>query len=119
MATESTETWNRSIFFALRILMHIIAAVQIIYGLYYDFNFVYPPPDHSHYKPLQGFGKFGKFRFLTVLNAVCAFNYYLSRLDNFDELFAGIFFYRFFFSLTDLASNLLFIVHCKRFYWYK
>lgn len=71
MATETAETWNRSIFFSLRTLMHIIAAVQIIIGLYYDFNYVYPPPDHSHYEPLKSFGKFGKFRFLTILNAVC------------------------------------------------
>lgn len=75
MATETAETWNRSIFFTLRTLMHMIAAVQIIYGIYYDFNYVFPPPDHSHFESLKSFGKFGKFRFLTVLNAVRVFFY--------------------------------------------
>lgn len=80
MATESTETWNRSIFYALRTFLHMLAAVQIMYGIYYDFNFVYPPPDHPLHNHLQGFGKFGKFRFLTVLNAVCTtlFNGFLA-----------------------------------------
>lgn len=82
MATETGESWNRSIFFSLRTLMHLIAAAQIIFGLYYDFNYVYPPPDHSHYEPLKSFGKFGKFRFLTVLNAVCmlSLSRFVSRL---------------------------------------
>lgn len=75
MATETGETWNRSIFFSLRTLMHLIAAASITFGLYYDFNYVFPPPDHSHYEPLKSFGKFGKFRFLTVLNAVCMLSF--------------------------------------------
>lgn len=120
MATEMAGTWNRSIFLALRTLMHLIAAVQIIYGIYYDFNYVYPPPDHSHYQPLRSFGKFGKFRYLTVLNAVCL---PVSKRKS-CEIISIRSIYRFFlacfvFLSTDLASRLFYAVHPERFHWYE
>lgn len=69
MATNSADTWNRGIFLALRTMMHIIAAVQFSYALYFDFKFVYPPEGHPAYHAFATFG--GKFRYLTVLGAVC------------------------------------------------
>lgn len=69
MATGSSDTWNRGIFLALRTIMHLVAAVHYIYGIYYDFSFVYPAKDHVLYDSLRSFG--GKFRYLTILGAVC------------------------------------------------
>lgn len=69
MVTGSADTWNRGIFLALKRIMHLIAAVHYAYGLYFDFRFVYPPVGHPAYAAVYGFG--GKFRYLTILGAVC------------------------------------------------
>lgn len=68
MATGSTDTWNRGIFIALKNILHLIAAVQFSFGIYYDFTYVYPPKDHVAYHAIASFG--GKFRYLTILGAV-------------------------------------------------
>lgn len=69
MVTGSADTWNRGIFLALKRIMHLIAAIHYAYGLYFDFKFVYPPVGHPAYAAVHGFG--GKFRYLTILGAVC------------------------------------------------
>lgn len=69
MATGSANTWNRGIFLALRTLVHLIGAVHFSYGIFYDFSYVYPPKDHIAYNAIPSFG--GKFRYLTILGAVC------------------------------------------------
>lgn len=68
MATGSANTWNRGIFNALRIAVHLFAAVHLSFGIFYDFKFVYPPVDHPAYHAVTSFG--GKFRYLTILGAV-------------------------------------------------
>ena len=68
MGTGKADQWNRGVFLALRTLMHVIAAVQFWYGLYYDFYHVVPPKDHPAWNRFGGFG--GKFKYLTILDAV-------------------------------------------------
>lgn len=69
MATVSANSWNRGVFLALRNLVHLIAAVHFWFGIFYDFTYVYPPESHPAYKPITSWG--GKFRYLTILGAVC------------------------------------------------
>lgn len=63
---SATYTWNKGIFLTLRTLMHFIAAVQFTYSIYYDFKYVHMPPGLKRFG--DDFG--GKFRYLTVLDAV-------------------------------------------------
>lgn len=62
-----TDTCNRSLFAALRTILHIIAAAQIIYGIVYIFVFINPPPGYPDSSHLE------KLCYFTVLNAVCVF----------------------------------------------
>ena len=79
MATVSANPWNRGIYLALKNLMHLIAAVHFWFGIFYDFTYVYPPENHPAYKPITSWG--GKFRYLTILGAVCiCAKYYIKTL---------------------------------------
>lgn len=68
----ATYAWNNGIFLALRTLMHFIAAVQYIYAIYYDFSYVHFPP---HLQVAMGHAFGGKFKYLTVLDAVSVLLY--------------------------------------------
>lgn len=71
MATGSaTNSLYNSIFGALRTLLHLTAAVQFTYGIYYDYAFVeFPKSSESNPKLIyHPFG--GKFKYLTFLDAV-------------------------------------------------
>lgn len=68
MANKAAESLNKGIYGALRILLHLIGVVQFWYGIYYDFSFVHLPQDLRGTVKTSNFG--GKFKYLTVLNAV-------------------------------------------------
>lgn len=114
MATGSTTTWNRGIFIALRSVVHIIAAVQFSFGVYYDFNYVYPAKDHPAYQAVTSFG--GKFRYLTILGAVCVWCLNSSIFNNY-RFFICFFSHNFYFEFTDLSSNLFHTMRVEWFYW--
>lgn len=65
---KAGDALNKGIYGALRILLHLIGAVQFWYGIYYDFSFVHLPQDLRGSIKTSNFG--GKFKYLTVLNAV-------------------------------------------------
>lgn len=50
-------------------LVHLIAVVHFYYGLYYDMRYVFPPENHPLFHKISSWG--GKFRYLTILGAVC------------------------------------------------
>lgn len=50
-------------------LVHLIAVVHFYYGLYYDMRYVFPPESHPLFHKISSWG--GKFRYLTILGAVC------------------------------------------------
>lgn len=57
----------RGVYNTLRILVHLMAAVQFSYAIYYDYTYVhFPASDKNMHNP---FG--GKFKYLTFLDAVC------------------------------------------------
>lgn len=72
MATSApaTNSLFKSVFGALRTLLHFTAAVQFTYGIYYDYKFVeFPAQTDPNSKLIyHPFG--GKFKYLTFLNAV-------------------------------------------------
>ncbi|XP_055917071.1 androgen-induced gene 1 protein-like isoform X1 [Eupeodes corollae] len=74
-----THAWNQGIYKSLRILLHLIGAVQFIYAIYYDHVYVHHPhPDND--KNNYSFG--GKFRFLTFLDAIIQAVYFVICLGN-------------------------------------
>lgn len=60
---HAADALNLGVYKALRILVHLTAAVQFAYGIYYDLNYVEFPEAMRH-----PFG--GKFKYLTFLDAV-------------------------------------------------
>lgn len=68
MTINAADKWNQGVFYALKNIMHLIAAVHFWYAIYFDFVFVYPSKGHVAYSHLHSFG--GKFRYLTILGAV-------------------------------------------------
>lgn len=67
MSNKSTDAWNRGVYLALVKLIHLIAAVHFCYGVYYDFAYVHVPAGTLRSNRAK-FG--GKFKYLTILNAV-------------------------------------------------
>lgn len=69
-STASTHSLFKSVFGALRTLLHLTAAVQFTYGIYYDYKYVeFPTPTEPDSKLIHHpFG--GKFKYLTFLDAV-------------------------------------------------
>lgn len=65
LTTGAAENWNRGVFYALRTLMHFIAAFHFWYGIYYDCMFVRFPDSHR-----MGTTFGGKFKYLTFLDMV-------------------------------------------------
>lgn len=104
MATTTGDTSNRGIF-ALKYLVHLVAAVHFWFGIYYDFNYVYPPKSHPAYAPMTSFG--GKFRYLTILGAV---GIHLRKIDFKVFLINAL-------SFSDLPSHLLHAVCAERLGW--
>lgn len=62
MATGSADA-------TLKKLFHLVAAVHFWYGIYFDQKYVHPAKGHPLYGIMTTFG--GKFRYLTILGAVC------------------------------------------------
>jgi hypothetical protein len=53
----------------LALLLHLIAAIHFIFGVYYDMKFVHVPKEILSLKRHNSdFG--GKFKYLTIINAV-------------------------------------------------
>ncbi|XP_030383641.1 androgen-induced gene 1 protein isoform X1 [Scaptodrosophila lebanonensis] len=81
MATSSVNRVYEGIYGSLRTLMHLVAAVQFSYGIFYDYNYVHFPATSSNdaviYHP---FG--GKFKYLTFLDAIIQALYYVVSLVN-------------------------------------
>ncbi|XP_053961023.1 androgen-induced gene 1 protein isoform X1 [Anastrepha ludens] len=74
---NAADALYQGVYKALRILVHLTAAVQFSYGIYYDYNYVkFPETTNMH----ANFG--GKFRFLTFLNAIIQSIYYIISLIN-------------------------------------
>ncbi|XP_041982174.1 androgen-induced gene 1 protein-like [Aricia agestis] len=61
----------------LKILFHLVGAIQFFYGCYYDYNYVIVPPSP---KSPSTFG--GKFKYLTYLNAMLQTLYFTIALLN-------------------------------------
>lgn len=62
----TADTAHKGIYGALRILVHLTAAVQFSYAIYYDYTYVhFPNSANNMHNP---FG--GKFKYLTFLDAV-------------------------------------------------
>ncbi|XP_013110928.1 androgen-induced gene 1 protein isoform X1 [Stomoxys calcitrans] len=74
---SAAETAYKGIYGALRVLVHLTAAVQFWYAIYYDYKFVHFPDSENRPSP---FG--GKFRFLTFLDAIIQALYYTISLVN-------------------------------------
>lgn len=69
-STAATNSLFKSVFGALRTLLHLTAAVQFTYGIYYDYKYVeFPTQTNPNSKLIyHPFG--GKFKYLTFLDAV-------------------------------------------------
>ncbi|EDW36865.1 GL25826 [Drosophila persimilis] len=65
---------------ALRTLMHLTAAVQFTYGIYYDYSYVEFPTTEPEMRIHHPFG--GKFKYLTFLDALIQALYYIVSLVN-------------------------------------
>ncbi|XP_018796480.1 PREDICTED: androgen-induced gene 1 protein isoform X1 [Bactrocera latifrons] len=72
---HAADALNLGVYKALRILVHLTAAVQFAYGIYYDWNYVEFPEPMRH-----PFG--GKFKYLTFLDAIIQTIYYVISLIN-------------------------------------
>ena len=74
----STDTWNRGILGSLVKLMHLIAAIQFIYSVYFDFKYVHPPKNQDFKLHQDDYG--GKLKFLTIWDAVNNFGPFIAIL---------------------------------------
>lgn len=63
---HAADALNLGVYKALRILVHLTAAVQFSYGIYYDYTYVKFPESKSNMH--SSFG--GKFKYLTFINVV-------------------------------------------------
>ena len=71
------QTAYTGVYNSLRILVHLTAAVQFSYSIYYDYTYVhFPVSDKNMHNP---FG--GKFKYLTFLDAVCFRYFFLLNLN--------------------------------------
>lgn len=67
MTNKNSETSNREQNFTLIKLLHLIAALQFCFAVYYDFSHVHVPPNVLKVNRTS-FG--GKFKYLTFLDGV-------------------------------------------------
>ncbi|EDW76138.1 uncharacterized protein Dwil_GK14825, isoform A [Drosophila willistoni] len=81
-AKGNSKSIYNGIFGALRTLLHLIAAVQFSYGIFYDYSYVeFPVNINDNAKPMHHpFG--GKFKYLTFLDAIIQALYYIVSLAN-------------------------------------
>ncbi|XP_023175342.2 androgen-induced gene 1 protein isoform X1 [Drosophila hydei] len=81
-STAATNSLFKSVFGALRTLLHLTAAVQFTYGIYYDYKYVeFPTQTNPNSKLIyHPFG--GKFKYLTFLDAIIQALYYIVSLVN-------------------------------------
>ncbi|CAD6999498.1 unnamed protein product [Ceratitis capitata] len=75
---HSAEALYQGVYKALRILVHLTAAVQFGYGIYYEWTYVKFPESTANMH--SNFG--GKFKYLTFLNAIIQTVYYVISLIN-------------------------------------
>lgn len=68
MASGKGNSVYQGVFGALRTLMHLTAAVQFSYGIYYDYRYVEFPTSEPEMRIHHPWG--GKFKYLTFLDAV-------------------------------------------------
>uniref|UniRef100_A0AAG5DSE1 Androgen-induced 1 n=1 Tax=Anopheles atroparvus TaxID=41427 RepID=A0AAG5DSE1_ANOAO len=76
--SKTNDGYQRGVYGALCKLMHLIAAVQFSYAIYYDFKYVHFPPEMQ--RPGGEFG--GKLKFLTVWDAILQALYFTICLLN-------------------------------------
>lgn len=68
MVNRNADAMHKGAYAGLRVVLHLIGALQFWYAIYYDFSFVHLPQDLRGTLNTSNFG--GKFKYLTVLNAV-------------------------------------------------
>ncbi|XP_017473355.1 PREDICTED: androgen-induced gene 1 protein isoform X2 [Rhagoletis zephyria] len=75
---NAADALHQGVYKALRTLVHITAAVQFSYAVYYDYTYVKFPETEANRN--SGFG--GKFKYLTFLDAIIQSLYYIISLIN-------------------------------------
>ncbi|XP_067623012.1 androgen-induced gene 1 protein isoform X1 [Eurosta solidaginis] len=70
----------QGVYKSFRTLVHLVAAVQFSYAVYYDFNYVKLPETAMHSNAHHNFG--GKFKYLTFLDAIIQSIYFTISLIN-------------------------------------
>ncbi|ALC38553.1 CG3625 [Drosophila busckii] len=83
MATvTATHTLFNSIYVSLKTLLHLTAAVQFTYAIYYDYKYVRFPENIEEHTHLIHHPFGGKFKYLTFLDAIIQALYYIVSLLN-------------------------------------
>jgi len=73
MASVRGSSLYQGVYGALRTLLHLTAAVQFCYGIYYDYSYVEFPTTEPEMRIHHPWG--GKFKYLTFLDAVISISH--------------------------------------------